>query len=127
MIYFFSLYPLGHFGFAPLTFLLFLPITQLILFLLVTTALVNITVAVEEIGISVDEPTWVAVTAQFPLVSRFKVDPVIEQIPVEVVEYVTAAPLDAVEVSASDLLETFALFGRVNEIVCGSLRISNVC
>ena len=46
----------------------------------------DITVAVDETGISVDVPTWVAVTAQFPLVSRFKVDPVIEQIPVEVVE-----------------------------------------
>ena len=44
------------------------------------------TVDVAEIGARVDVPTWVAVTAQFTLVSRFKVDPVIEQIPVEVVE-----------------------------------------
>ena len=63
-----------------------LPLTQVILFLLVTTALVNITVAVDETGAKVEVPTWVAVTAQFPPVSRFKVDPVTEQTPVEVVE-----------------------------------------
>ena len=34
-------------------------------------------------------------------------------------------PLDTVAVSASDLLETFAVLGRVNEIVCGSRAISN--
>jgi hypothetical protein len=102
-----------------------LPLTHVILFLLVTTAPVNITVAVDETGISVDVPAWVAVTAQFPPVSRFKVDPVTEQIPVEVVEKVTTAPLDAVAVSASDLLEIFEVLGRVNEIVCGSLVTSN--
>ena len=63
-----------------------LPLTQVILFLSVTTAPVNITVAVAEAGANVEVPAWVAVTAQFPLVSRFKVDPVIDQIPVEVVE-----------------------------------------
>ena len=44
-----------------------------------------ITVDVAEIGAKVDVPDWIAVTAQFPLVSRFKVDPVIEQTTVEVV------------------------------------------
>ncbi len=37
-----------------------------------------------------------------------------------------APPLDAVAASAIDLVETFALLGRVNVIVCGSRITSNV-
>jgi hypothetical protein len=63
-----------------------LPLTQVIVFLLLTAALVKATVAVAETGAKVEVPAWVAVTAQFPFLSRFKVDPVIEQISAEAVE-----------------------------------------
>ena len=108
----------------PLTFLLFLPITQVVVLLTGASDPVIITVDAAEIGARVDVPACVAVIAQFPLFNRFKVAPVIEQIPVEVVSNVIAPALDAVAVSAIDLLETFAVLGRVNKIVCGSRVIS---
>ena len=63
-----------------------LPLTQVIVFLLLTAAPDKTTVAVAEAGATVEVPAWVAVTAQFPFFNRFKVDPVIEQIPAEAVE-----------------------------------------
>ena len=69
----------------PLTFLLLLPLTQVIVFLEGAAAPAIITVAVADIGTRVVVPAWVAVIAQFPRINRFKVDPVIEQIPVDVV------------------------------------------
>ena len=86
-----------------------------------------ITVAVAEIGARVAVPAWVAVIAQIPRINRFKVDPVTEQIPVEVVAYVTAPPLDAVADSATVLEARFAVAGGVNVMVCGSRVISKVC
>jgi hypothetical protein len=65
--------------------LLLLPLTQVIVFLEGAAAPAITTVAVAEIGARVVVPAWVAVIAQFPRINRFKVDPVIEQIPVDVV------------------------------------------
>ena len=70
----------------PVTFFVVLPLTQVIVFLAATFVAVSVIFAVAETGARVEVPAWVAVTEQFPLVSRFKVDPVMEQIPVEVVE-----------------------------------------
>ena len=63
-----------------------LPLTQVIVFLLATAVPDKTTVAVAEAGANVEVPDWVAVTAQFPFLNRFKVEPVIEHIPAEVVE-----------------------------------------
>jgi hypothetical protein len=60
--------------------LVFLPFTQVIVFLVGVTVPAIITVVVAEIGAIVDVPGWVAVTEQLPLFSRFKVEPVIEQL-----------------------------------------------
>ena len=85
-----------------------------------------ITVDVAEIGARVDVPACVAVIAQFPLFNRFKVAPVIEQIPVEVVSNVITPALDAAAVKVIDLLEIFAVELGVKVIVCASLVISKV-
>jgi hypothetical protein len=63
-----------------------LPLTQVIVFLLLTAAPDKTTVAIAEAGANMEVPAWVAVTAQFPFLNRFKVDPVIEHIPAEAVE-----------------------------------------
>jgi hypothetical protein len=60
--------------------LVFLPLTQVIVFFVGVTVPAIITVVVAEIGAIVDVPGWVAVTAQLPLFSRFKVEPVMEQL-----------------------------------------------
>jgi hypothetical protein len=60
--------------------LAFLPLTQVIVFLIGATVPAIITVAVAEIGARVDVPGWVAVTVQLPLFSRLRVEPVIEQL-----------------------------------------------
>ena len=71
---------MGHFGFTPLNFLVFLPIIHVIVFLVEATVPTIITVDVAEIGAIVGVPGWEAVTEQLPLVSRFRVEPVIEQV-----------------------------------------------
>ena len=108
----------------PVTFFDVLPLAQVIVFLAAGATPSITTVEVAEAGARVAVPTWVATTTQLPFFNRLKVEPETAQIPVDEVEYVTAPPLDAVAASASDLLETFAAFGRVNEIVCGSRVIS---
>ena len=75
-----TLNPLGHFGFTPLTFFIFLPLIQVIVLLVGATIPAIITLYVAEIGARVDVPGWVAVTEQLPLFSRFKIEPVIEQL-----------------------------------------------
>ena len=70
-------------------------------------------------------PIWVATTTQLPFFNRLKVEPETAQIPADEVEYVTTPPLDAVAVSATDLLEIFVVVGKVNEIVCGFRVTSN--
>ena len=85
-----------------------------------------ITVDVAEIGARVDVPACVAVTEQFPALSKLRVEPVIEQTPVEVVAYVMTPPPDAAAVKVIDLLEIFAVELGVKVIVCASLVISKV-
>ena len=59
--YFFNLYPFGHLGLVPLTFLVVLPLTQTIVFLVttgfgVTTAPVKSMVALADTGARVEVP-----------------------------------------------------------------------
>ena len=68
-----------------------------------------------------------AVIEQFPLSNRFKVDPVIEQIPVEVVSNVIAPALDAVAVKVKLFEERLAVAGGVKEMVWESRVISKLC
>jgi hypothetical protein len=60
--------------------LVFLPLTQIIVFLVGATVPAMITVVVAEIGAIVDVPGWLAVTEQLPLFNRFRVEPVMEQL-----------------------------------------------
>ena len=115
----------------PFTFLVVLPLTQTIVFLLTTgtTGLaivpVNITVAVVDTGARVELPPCVAVITQFPAISRFRVAPITEQDSTDVVEYVIAPPLDAVAVRAKVLPAISTVAGGVNVMICGSLVTSN--
>ena len=75
----------------PLTFLFVLPFVQIIVFFVAIgvgamTAPVSIIVAVVEIGARVEVPAWDAVITQLPAFNKFKVEPVIEQVSVDVVE-----------------------------------------
>ena len=79
-----------------------------------------ITVDVAEIGARVDVPACVAVIEQFPLFNRFKVAPVIEQIPVDAVSNVITPALDAVADKVKLFVERLAVAGGVKEIVCTS-------
>ena len=104
--------------------MVFLPLTQVIVFLVGATLPAIITVVVVEIGAIVDVPGWVAVTEQVPLFNRFRVEPVMEQLSVVDVVNKTAPPLEAVADSSSDLLERFADVGNEKVIVWGSLVTS---
>ena len=108
----------------PVTFLVDLPLLQVIVFFTGCATPTIVVVAVAEAGASVEVPAWVAVTEQFPLFKRVKVDPAIEQISVDVVEKVTAPPLDAVADSVTVLEAKFAVAGGVNETVWELLVIS---
>ena len=66
-----------------------------------------------------------AVTAQFPALKRFKVEPEIEQIVGVVVENNIPAPLDALADKTTDLLDKFILVVGEKVIVCGSRETSN--
>ena len=61
-----------------------LPFTQVIDLKLLSPT--KTTVAIAEAGANVEVPEWLAVTVQFPFLSKLKVDPDIEQIPAEAVE-----------------------------------------
>ena len=65
-----------------------------------------------------------AVTAQFPALKRFKVEPEIEQIVGVVVENMTPAPLDAVADKARERLDRFTLVVGEKARVCGSRETS---
>ena len=108
----------------PITFFDVLPLVQVIVFLTAGTTPSITTVEVAEAGARVAVPIWVATTTQLPFFNRLKVEPETAQIPVDEVEYVTAPPLDAVAVSATDLLAIFVVVGKINEIVCG-LRVTS--
>ena len=109
----------------PVTFFVNLPLMQVIVFL-ATTGEPAITIfAVEETGAKVAVPPCVAVTAQFPDLKRFKVEPDIEQIVGVEVENNIPAPLDALADKTTDLLDKFTLLVGEKVIVCGSRETSN--
>jgi hypothetical protein len=60
--------------------LVFLPLIQVIVFLVGAIVPAIITLYVAEIGAIVEVPGWVAVIEQLPLFSRFKVEPATEQL-----------------------------------------------
>jgi hypothetical protein len=67
----------------------------------------------------------VAVTEQFPLFNRFKVEPETEQFPAVELTYVTAPPLVVVEVSGKVFTEVLTVAGSAKVMVWGSLVTSN--
>ena len=90
----------------PVTFFVVFPFTQLIVFLSATVDPVSKIFTVAEIGEKMLVSAAVAVTEQFPALIKLRVEPVIEQIPVEEVEY-TMDPLpDAVAIKSNVLLFT---------------------
>ena len=115
---------------VPLTFLVVLPLTQTIVFL-VTTDLgativpVKVIVALAVTGARVEVPAWDAVTTQFPAFSKLSVDPEMVQFSLDVLEKVTAPPLDAVAVRVKLLVEISVVVIGAKVIVCGSLVTSN--
>ena len=104
--------------------MVFLPLTQVIVFLVGAKVPEIITVAVAEIGARVDVPGWVAVTEQLPLFSRLRVEPVTEQLSGVEVVYRTDPLLEAIAESATVLLARFADAGNEKVIVWGSLVTS---
>ena len=104
--------------------MVFLPLKQVIVFFVGVTVPAIITVAVAEIGDKVDDPGWVAVTEQLPLFSKFKVEPVMEQLSGVEVVYRTDPPLEVIVESATVLLARFADAGNEKVIVWGSLVTS---
>jgi hypothetical protein len=103
------LYPAGHFGFVPVTFFVVLPLIHVIVFSDTTLVPVSKIFTVTEIGVKVVVPAAVAATEQFPAPINLRVEPVIEQIPAEVVENVTAPLPEAVAVKSKILLFTSTL------------------
>ena len=90
----------------PVIFFVVLPFIQLIVFLSATIVPVSNIFTVTEIGVRVVVPAAVAATEQFPALINLRVEPVIEQIPVEVVENVTAPLPEAVAIKSNVLLFT---------------------
>jgi hypothetical protein len=112
-----ALNPFGHFGFTPLIFLIFFPFIHEITFWVGFTDSAIIKLAVAETGASVDVPGWVAVTEQFPPLSRLRVEPVVEQFSGVEVENKIPPPLDAVAERARVLLSILIGDGSEKVIV----------
>ena len=93
----------------PVTFFVVLPLMQLIVFLSTTVVPVSEIFAVDEIGVKILVPTAVAVTEQFPALIKLRVEPDIEQIPVEEVEYNMDPLPDEVAIKSNVLLFTSTL------------------
>ena len=113
----------------PLTFLVVLPLTQTIVFLVttgldVTIAPVKVIVALAVIGAKVEVPDCDAVITQFPALSKLRVDPEMVQFSVDVLAKTTAPPLDAVAVRVRLISAISAVATGEKVIVCGSLVIS---
>ena len=109
-----------------MTFFVVLPFMQAIVFLVAAGTPSITTVEVAEAGDRVAVPIWVATTTQLPFFNRLKVEPETAQIPVDGVEYVTAPPLEGVEVRDRFFAEIFAFAGRVKVMLCGSRVISKL-
>ena len=100
--------------------MVFLPLIQVIVFLVGSTVPAIITVAIAEIGAIVDVPGCEAVIEQLPLFRRFRIEPVIEHLSGVELVYRTPPPLEAVAVSASVLLARLADAGSKKVIAWGS-------
>ena len=85
------------------------PFIQLIVFLSATIVPVSKIFTVAETGAKIVVPAAFAVTEQFPALIKFRDDPVIEQIPAEVVENNIAPLPEAVAVKSNILLFTSIL------------------
>ena len=92
-----------------MTFFIVFPFIQLTVFLSTTGVPVSKIFIVTETGVKVGVPAAVAVTEQFPALIKLRVDPVIEQIPAEVVENNIAPLPEAVAVKSKILLFTSTL------------------
>ena len=91
------------------TFFTVFPFIQLTVFLSTTEVPVSKIFTVAETGAKIVVPAAFAVTEQFPALIKLRVDPVIEQIPAEVVEKDIAPFPEAVAVKSSILLFTSTL------------------
>ena len=90
----------------PVTFFVVFPFMQLTVFLSTTVVPVSKIFTIAETGEKMLVSAAFAVTEQFPALIKLRVDPVIEQIPAEVVENdITPFP-EAVAVKSSILLFT---------------------
>ena len=105
----FNLYPAGHLGLIPVTFFMVLPFIQLIVFLSATMVPVSKIFTVADTGVKIVVPAAFAVTEQFPALIKLRVEPDIEQIPVEEVEYNMDPLLDEVAIKSKVLLFTSTL------------------
>ena len=90
----------------PVTFFVVFPFIQLIVLLSATVDPVSKIFTVAEAGAKMVVPAASAVTEQFPVLIKFRVDPDIEQIPVEVVENDILPLPEAVAVKSNILLFT---------------------
>jgi hypothetical protein len=102
-----------------------LPLTQVIVFLGTTGDPAIKIFAVAVTGAKVAVPPCDAITAQFPALKRFRVDPEIEQTAGVAVENMMPAPLEAIADKATVLSDKFTLTLGENVIVCGSRETSN--
>ena len=82
---------------------------QLIVFLSTTVVPVSEILTVDEIGVKIFVPAAVAVTEQFPALIKLRVEPDIEQIPVEKVEYNMDPLPDEAAIKSNVLLFTSTL------------------
>ena len=93
----------------PVIFFVVLPFIQLIVFLSATIVPVSNIFTVDETCVKVVVSAAVAVTEQLPALINLRVEPVIEQIPVEVVENDIAPLPEAVAIKSNVLLFTSTL------------------
>jgi hypothetical protein len=85
------------------------PFIQIIVFLSATAVPVSKIFTVAETGAKIVVPAAFAVTEQLPALIKFRLEPVIEQTPVEVVENDTAPLPEAVAIKSNVLLFTSTL------------------
>jgi hypothetical protein len=90
----------------PVTFFVVFPFIHLIVFLPAIIDPVSNIFIVADIGAKILVPAAVAVTEQFPALIKLRVEPVTEQIPVEVVEYNIVPLPEAVATKSNVLLFT---------------------
>jgi hypothetical protein len=90
----------------PVTFFVVPPFIHLMVFLSARVVPVSNIFIVADIGAKILVSAAVAVTEQFPALINLRVEPVIEQIPVEVVEYKIVPFPEAVAIKSNVLFFT---------------------